>query len=223
MGGKNFDHFDDLICFDRGVEAIIFCLRSAFETPPKILLPTLFCGQTESTMRQHGLKTAFYPIDSEMNPQIEGLQEVIRIEKPDAVLVCDYFGWSASNFDELKSLFWREHLFSIRDCCHNPHSYNRGESDFDAVIFSWRKCYPVGFGGGLLWEKGNPNKEHEYQSAHSLQQLFSSGLRRWFVGAAKKFLPLALIGILKSRLSIRPKKFIDLRFAKPKIKNSLER
>jgi len=108
-----------------------------------VLVPAYICSSAIDPLHKLGIRVVFYPVDRALAPDAKAIRELLR-EKPCAILIVHYFGFSAGAEDLIQEC--RESgLWIIEDCAHTlPLGDGAGIGRLgDMTIYSLSKLLPV--------------------------------------------------------------------------------
>lgn len=122
-----------------------------------ILLPAYICKVALFPFHEIGIEPRFYEVSNDLKPDLAQITNIID-KKTRGIMVVDYFGFPARNFEEIQNICEKSSLFLIED---NAHSFlSRKGSRLlgtlgDIGISSLWKVLPVPNGAVLLLNKDN--------------------------------------------------------------------
>ena len=119
-----------------------------------ILMPSYHCRSMIEPAIYLGLKILFYPVNENLNPNIDAIREIIEQSAYPikAIFVVHYFGF-IQEFSEISSLGTENGIIIIEDCAHAYYDLSEGSKSGtkgDFSIASPRKFFPIEDGGILL-------------------------------------------------------------------------
>lgn len=116
-----------------------------------ILVPDYICGAALSPLRHSGIKTCYYALDNNLNPDWKNLRRIID-KNIKGLLIVNYFGFP--NALQQAREFCQEYgIYLLEDNAHGYLSLNGRlplGSYGDISIFSFRKTLPIPNGAALL-------------------------------------------------------------------------
>lgn len=122
-----------------------------------VLLPAYQCPSALDPFVAFGLKPLFYDLRAGLEPDLDQVEDMIRIHRPQVVMLIHYFGFPVRALGSFEYLRDRYGFLLIEDCAHSLFSRSNGQplgSRGDASVFSFSKTLPVPSGGLLVIAEG---------------------------------------------------------------------
>jgi len=135
--------------FSRGTwalaAAIEYVMAKRHANKIKVWLPDYFCADALAAFDGKNVTCFFYPINKELSPDWNVLEQNAKAEPPDVFVLVHYFGFI--NAVERADRFCHQHKCElIEDACHVAQLTNHPH----LTIYSPRKIYAVPEGGRLI-------------------------------------------------------------------------
>ena len=147
-------NFDSYTFYTSGRNALLAALNKLeIDEGACILLPAYICSSVTTTLKGSGYKIVYIDVDENLQIDSVVLQSMIEVHDLAAVLVVNYFGFSA-DIAQVVSVCRRHKVKVIEDCCHSCLTIDGllpNNSNGDVSIFSFRKMLPVRGGGAFLY------------------------------------------------------------------------
>jgi len=129
----------------------------AISTQPTAWVPDFFCNSSLHALRQTGLKLVFYPLTSQMEPDMVTCRKLAEVNPPDMFLLVHYFGRpvplaSASDFCK------RHGAWLVEDAAHVLRPLDGVGTGGDFVIYSPHKNLPIPDGAVLVARPNGPGR-----------------------------------------------------------------
>jgi dTDP-4-amino-4,6-dideoxygalactose transaminase len=132
-----------------GRDCIYFILSSLkLNSNHKILLPSYLCHTILYPIKEEKIKYNFYKINKNLEIDLNDLRKKIKKEKPNIILVINYFGFIQPNLAKIKEICQKKGIKLIEDNVQSFLSPHILRGDF--VFNSYRKFMPVPNGAFLL-------------------------------------------------------------------------
>ena len=172
---------NDLLYFQSGSEALLFGLKLInIHTKSSIIVPGYICSSITFALKNAGYNLIFIDVDKELNIPLKHIDELTKINKINALLIVNYFGFP-SNITQVIDYCKHKNIIVIEDCAHSFLSESNGHkvgSFGDISIFSKRKILPIHDGGALKINVPNSHRVYS-QKKSSIVNSFTYLLNRF--------------------------------------------
>jgi dTDP-4-amino-4,6-dideoxygalactose transaminase len=140
--------------FFRARNAIYYLAQALRSLRPrlKVLAPDYHSGNEVLALKAAGAAVAFYPIERDMQPNLEALERLCEQHDPDVLYVIHYLGW-AQPMAAINALCRRRTMMLIEDCALSLLSEPGGQrlgTHGDWSVFCLYKTLPVPNGALLV-------------------------------------------------------------------------
>ncbi|MBO4719328.1 MAG: DegT/DnrJ/EryC1/StrS family aminotransferase [Prevotella sp.] len=149
----------------------------------RVLLPIYTCSSVINPIESLGIECIYYPINKQLEVDIDGLMDLIEREHPDSIYFQSYYG-----FDTLASVrpyyhdLQDKNIIVVEDITHSWLSdFNTTEADYSVV--SLRKWLQLPDGGALMSNKHVLGQIPQYGESDKIVVEFvkaSEGKERYF-------------------------------------------
>jgi dTDP-4-amino-4,6-dideoxygalactose transaminase len=132
-----------------GRDCIYFILDSLkLNNNHKILLPSYLCHTILCPIKEKKLNYSFYKINKNLEVDLNDLRKKIKKEKPNIILIINYFGFIQPNLSKIKEICQKKEIKLVEDNVQSFLSPHQTMGDF--VFNSYRKFIPTPDGAFLL-------------------------------------------------------------------------
>lgn len=122
---------------------------------PTAWVPDFFCNSSLHALRLTGFKLVFYPLTSQMEPDMVECRKLAAVNPPDMFLLVHYFG--RPSHPAPASDFCRHHgAWLVEDAAHVLHPLDDVGAAGDFVIYSPHKHMPIPDGAVLVARPNGP-------------------------------------------------------------------
>ena len=121
-----------------------------------ILIPEYFCNSTLLPLKKLNFNIIFYKINENLEPDTDYLKNLLKFNKPDLILVVDYFG-QENNYDFVRDFCKNNDCWLIKDSAHSLKP-NDSSKDSDFVFYSPHKILSYPMGSILITNSNGPCK-----------------------------------------------------------------
>jgi len=161
-------------------------IRLLFQQLPqvkKVLLPIYTCSSVINPIERLGISCQFYPVNRQLEVDMEALMDRVNKTKPDAVYFQSYYGYDTllkarSYYKELQ----KKGIVVVEDITHSwLCDFNTNDADYS--IASLRKWLELPDGGVLLSNKHSIEDGRQYGESEEIVSEFikaSEGKERYF-------------------------------------------
>jgi len=166
----------ELILFNRSrwsLLFIVFLYKKFFKKKSIIVwVPSYFCNYALSKIRYYykDVEFIFYPINENLNLDINELKQINVKKKIDIFIKVNYFGKESNNL-ELTNLLYKNKSWLINDCTHCVTAENNFEKNCDFSIYSPHKFYSIPSGAICKINYNGINKKFLKENIFNIKKL----------------------------------------------------
>ncbi len=130
--------------------------RNRFPTNrPTVWIPDFFCNSSLAALRETGARLVFYPLTTDMAPDLSACQILTKAEAPDIFLLVHYFGRPAI-CPPLRDFCKRHNAWLVEDAAHVLRPVSGVGTSGDFVLYSPHKNLPLPDGAVLVVRPEGP-------------------------------------------------------------------
>lgn len=119
-----------------------------------ILVPDFYSKRSIPVLQENWVKTVYYPIDANLNPDWEFIKEWAKGSKFDAFVITHFFGGFSGSISRAKEICKNSGALLIEDCTHVLYPTGKMGTSGDFVIFCPYKQLPLMDGEVLFCNNG---------------------------------------------------------------------
>ena len=154
----------------RGRDAIAIAVKHfGLKKPDTVLLPGYLCTIIVDPFVNE-FNSEYYDIEKDLSIDPEKIELILKSRQIKILYIIHYYGFLHKNLKELSQLCKKYNVLLWEDHAHSALSRISYEYA-DAIIFSFRKLYPIPDGGGLWMSNSPPLK-------FAQAKIFSSNLKK---------------------------------------------
>ena len=136
-----------------GRTALWLGLQRLHQDHRRVIVPAFLCPTIIPPIRAASMEVGFYDVDEYLEPRVDQIEALLRLDQPAVVLVLHYCGFAPSSLADIATVTRRYGGTLIEDCAHaSLSSYGSPSigSTGDMSIFSLRKEFAIPDGGALV-------------------------------------------------------------------------
>lgn len=152
----------EVLFFSESYMSISLIIQAIKETGNKeqilVLAPDSFSNEADSLFQDKRVKTVYYPVCSDLNPDWDYIKDWTKENAFDVFIFTHYFGKFFGSISRAKEICKNRGTVLIEDCSHVLYPTGKMGKSGDFVIFDPHKQLPVMDGEVLVYNKDSQKK-----------------------------------------------------------------